>query len=668
MTTHAANAAAFLSNEKRAAWHDQTLWLVRQKRDAAARAVPEWEQLRQRASEIKEHVLANLDALVEQFAAAAAANGVTVIRAADAAAFNAAVLEIIRRHGAKNVIKSKSMLTEECGLNHFLADAGVDIVDSDLGERIIQLRRETPSHIVLPAIHLTKEEIGELFHEKLGSPKGLTDPTQLTRIARAHLREKFLAADVALTGVNFGVAESGACVVCTNEGNADMGVHSAPVQVHCMGIEKLVPRWADLGVFTRLLARNATGQPVTTYTSHYAAPKRAAGAAMYVILVDNGRRARRDNPERAATLKCIRCGGCMNTCPVYRRSGGHSYGYLIPGPIGTILAPCADRARYSQLPLASTLCGSCANVCPVKIDIHGQIYDLRQTADAPLWKRLAMRAGNTLFTHPALYNTAGAAARAAVRHLPRPFLYNAFNVWGRSRELPAPPAESFRQWYAKNRKGEQGAGSGERGDSAAGGLSSCSGAVHSTTGSTAGSTATGSAAPLPTLSAFTTALAKTNAAVIAAPDRATALALLAGATAAAGTTDTAAITDFTDEKTAARFSADTPRSELAALDTVVLPGRLGVAENAAIWLDDRDLPHRLLPFIARHLVLLIDAGSVVPTMADAYAALPPARSFGVFISGPSKTADIEQHLVYGAHGAIELTVLLIGTTAAGASS
>jgi L-lactate dehydrogenase complex protein LldF len=452
--SHAKNAGRFLLNEERADWHDQTLWLVRRKRDAQAASVPGWEALRERASHIKEDALAHLDTYLEQLEAEAVKNGVQVHWASDAGECNRIILNIIQKHGAKHIVKSKSMLTEECGLNPFLHEKGIEVVDTDLGERIIQFRGEAPSHIVLPAIHLKKEEIGETFHEKLGTEKGASDPTYLTQAARRHLRQKFLTADVALTGVNFAVAETGAIIVCTNEGNADMGVHAAPVQIHCMGIEKIIPRQEDLGVFTRLLARNATGQAVTTYTSHYRQPK--PGGVMYLVVVDNGRSNYLGNPKYMNSLKCIRCGGCMNTCPVYRRSGGHSYGYVIPGPIGSILAPQRDMRRHRDLPFASSLCGSCTDVCPVKIDIHEQLYrwrqELTQRKRTALVKRLSMKAAGVVLSGNKRYNLAGRLARLAVRYLPGKLLYLPLNVWGKGRELPAPPRQSFKQWYIQTHK------------------------------------------------------------------------------------------------------------------------------------------------------------------------------------------------------------------------
>ena len=251
--------------------------------------------------------------------------------------------DILQRHKVQRLVKSKSMLTEECHLNPFLEEHGIEVVDTDLGERIVQLRHERPSHIVLPAIHIRKEEVGECFHEHLGTEKGASDPAYLTEAARQHLRERFCNADAGLTGVNFAIAETGGIVICTNEGNADLGVSLPKLHIACMGIEKLIPRAADLGVFLRLLARSATGQPITTYSSHFHGPR--PGCEMHIVLVDNGRTEILKMPEFRRSLDCIRCGACMNTCPVYRRSGGHSYQTTVPGPIWpatTMLKRCHD--------------------------------------------------------------------------------------------------------------------------------------------------------------------------------------------------------------------------------------------------------------------------------------------------------------------------------------
>ena len=451
---HAQAAAAFVADAERTTWHDQALWHVREKRDRAAHGIPEWEALRQRASDIKDHALSHLDEYLAQFEAAAEAKGIQVHWAADAEEHNRIVHGILERRGVTEVVKSKSMLTEECHLNPYLEARGIEVIDTDLGERIIQLLEEPPSHIVMPAIHLKKEEIGDLFHDKLGTEAGASDPQYLTEAARQHLRERFLVGKAAITGVNFGVAETGTVTVCTNEGNADMGVHLAEVQIHCMGIEKVIPRWEDLGVFTRLLGRSATGQPITIYTSHHDAPR--PGGEMHVVIVDNGRAEHLGREDFRNGLKCIRCGACMNTCPIYRRSGGHSYGATIPGPIGSILTPGFDLEAHHDLPFASTLCGSCSDVCPVKIDIHEQLYKWRQVATAtghmPLAKRLAMRSGDWLLSNRTRLGLAGWAARTALRLLPEAVVYHPLNEWGKARDLPEPPAETFAEWYGANRK------------------------------------------------------------------------------------------------------------------------------------------------------------------------------------------------------------------------
>ena len=272
--SHSEAAETFIKDEPRTDWHDETLWFVREKRDKAVRQVPEWEQLREMASQIKDHALSNLDNYLTAFEKNAQANGVKVHWAADGGEHNAIILQIIRENNVQRVVKSKSMLTEECHLNDFLIEKGVEVVDTDLGERIVQFRNEPPSHIVLPAIHLKKQDVSQTFHEHLGTEQGNNDPQYLTEAARKHLRDKFIQSQLAITGVNFAVAETGGFVVCTNEGNADMGTHSASIHIASMGIEKIIPKAEHLSVFLRLLARSATGQPITTYSSHFHKPQR----------------------------------------------------------------------------------------------------------------------------------------------------------------------------------------------------------------------------------------------------------------------------------------------------------------------------------------------------------------------------------------------------------
>ncbi len=458
--SHSKAADKFTADVDRTTWHDGALWFVRQKRDRMAYALPEWEDLRELASQIKNHALSRLDEYLTEFERNAIANGIHVHWAANAQEHNEIALKIVQQRYPNldrpiRLVKSKSMLTEECHLNPYLIQHGVEVVDTDLGERIIQFNDEPPSHIVLPAIHLKKEDVGRIFHKHLGTPEGECDPQFLTESARQHLRGHFVAADIALSGVNFAIAETGGFVVCTNEGNADLGITLAPVHIASMGIEKVIPKLEHLGVYTRLLARSATGQFSTTYTSHFHKPR--AGQELHVIIVDNGRIEQLGRPDFRASLKCIRCGACMNTCPVYRRSGGHSYDYTVPGPIGSILSPNVDLKKHSTLPFASTLCGSCSDVCPVKIDIHVQLYKWRQIVGQekvmPVGKRIGMQALAKVLARPKLYARLGKVARRVLASTPYSLSHNGtINPWAIARELPEPPKQSFREWYADNQK------------------------------------------------------------------------------------------------------------------------------------------------------------------------------------------------------------------------
>ena len=453
---HSTAAALFNKDEKKVDWHDKALWFVRNKRDIAANDTKGWEELRRLANNIKSNTLSNLDNYLIQFEENALKNGIQVHWAIDAEEHNKIVHSVLRSHKARKIVKSKSMLTEECHLNPYLEENGYEVVDTDLGERIVQLAKERPSHIVLPAIHKTKEEVDVLFQEHLGTKPCNGDPQYLTNEARKHLRQKFMHADVAITGVNFALADTGGFVVCTNEGNADMGAHLAPVHIACMGVEKLIPKQKHLAVFLRLLARSATGQPITTYSSHFKKPRK--GTEMHIVIVDNGRSEQLAREDFRSSLNCIRCGACMNTCPIYRRSGGHSYNYTIPGPIGSILAPGKDLQKYSDMPFASTLCGSCSDVCPVKINIHEQLYKWRQIilkeTSGSFVKKTSMKIMGNVLGSPKKFEQAGKAARWALRTLPKPIINSKPNVWGRDRDLPKGPKDSFEQWYKNRNKDE----------------------------------------------------------------------------------------------------------------------------------------------------------------------------------------------------------------------
>ncbi|POF62262.1 4Fe-4S ferredoxin [Novacetimonas maltaceti] len=451
-------AERFIAAPEHERMHDARLWDLRQKRDRQMHGIEEWEDLRRLASGIKEHALTHLDTYLEQFETNARANGIHVHWAKDADEHNAIILSLLQDHGVTRLIKSKSMLTEECGFRDFMARSGVDVVETDLGERIQQLDQEAPSHVVVPAVHKLRSDVADVFARTLGTDPNDDDVHYLTEQQREKTRPLILQAQAGLTGANFVVAETGTFVVCTNEGNADLSANTPPLQIASIGIEKVIPRLEDLPVFVRLLSRSALGSPITQYTSHFRGPRR--GGELHVVLVDNGRSERLGMEKFWTSLKCIRCGACMNTCPVFRRSGGLSYGATYAGPIGLIIDPTFNRHRYSSLPFSSTLNGSCTNVCPVRINIHEQIADWRrvlsETHELPLMKKAMMREAGQLLSHPALYRAAIATADSALRHLPRFMVYNRFNTWGHGRDVPTPPRQTFHEWYATNRTTPEG--------------------------------------------------------------------------------------------------------------------------------------------------------------------------------------------------------------------
>lgn len=449
-TIHSKKAAIFTRDVAKTAWHDDTFWAVRSKRDAMASQLPEWEQLREQASAIKEHTISHLADYLDRFSAQLEQRGVTVHWAKDAREFNETVLQILQSHGVKKMVKSKSMLTEECEMNPYLASHGIDVVETDLGERIIQLLGQKPSHIVMPAIHLKREEVGKMFEEKgISTDIGNYDPTYLTRCARHHLRNQFMEAGAGLTGCNFGVAETGDCVVCTNEGNADMTTSMPKLHIVAMGIEKLVPDYRSLAVFQRLLCRCGTGQPTTTFTSHFRQAR--PGGEMHVVLVDNGRSDMLADRNHWQSLKCMRCGACMNTCPVYRRSGGYSYTYFIPGPIGVNLGMLRDARKYADNVSACTLCLSCDNVCPSKVGPGSQIYAWRQSLDgigrASSVKKAMSEGMRVMFCHPLLYTTALKFAPLA-NYVPEKLTnIGDINAWGVGHSMPQFAKKSFHQLW-----------------------------------------------------------------------------------------------------------------------------------------------------------------------------------------------------------------------------
>lgn len=432
---------------------------LRTQRELGLQSLADADQVRARARRIRIETLRALDAHLERFEAAVVAAGGRVHWARDAAEARRVVLELARARGVRRAVKSKSMLSEEIGLNEALERDGIEVVESDLGEYIVQLARETPSHIIAPAFHKTREQIGELFHERLQMP--LThDPARMTAAARVRLREVYLTAQMGISGVNFGVAETGTLCLVTNEGNASLATSAPPLHVALLGIERLVPTLAELGVLLQVLARSATGQRLSVYTDLITGPRRRdpdGPDELHVVLVDNGR-SRALGGELAEVLLCIRCGACLNACPVYREIGGHAYGSVYSGPIGAVLTPALfGLAAWHELPHASSLCGACKEVCPVHIDLPRMLLALRRQGrrQLPLWLRAGLRLYRLAATRPWMFRAAQSAARAMtralapsgfLRHLPPPL-----SRWTAHRDFPAFAPRPFSALFAERR-------------------------------------------------------------------------------------------------------------------------------------------------------------------------------------------------------------------------
>jgi L-lactate dehydrogenase complex protein LldF len=444
--------------------------LVNHRRSTVAPDVlPEFQDLRTQANRLKKHTIENLDYYLETVEAAVERNGGKVIFCRDADEVSDFILNLAKERGAHLIVKSKSMTTEEVHLNDRLERHNLEAVETDLGEYIIQLAHQRPYHIVAPALHMTRYEVADLFTKKLGVEREIVVEKQ-TMIARRTLREKFLAADIGITGANFVVAESGAVVVVENEGNARLTSSAPRIQIAVAGIEKLIPRAQDLAVFLKLLGRSATGQPLTVYTSFLAGPRREEDLdgpeEFYLVLLDNGRTKLLADRDKRESLYCIRCGACLNHCPVYRKIGGHNYPWVYSGPIGAIITPqFAGIQQDPWLPFASSLCGACAEVCPVKIDIPRILLELRSEViegktreGSNRWERLAFRGWARLMRWPWLYQAvammAAAFAPAAeggrwIRGLPGFLNVGPVKAWTSVRDLPPAPEQSFRAMWRK---------------------------------------------------------------------------------------------------------------------------------------------------------------------------------------------------------------------------
>jgi L-lactate dehydrogenase complex protein LldF len=438
------------------------------RRAAVRDRLPEFEALREVGRDIRDHALANLDLYLEAYEKRATEAGAVVHWAATAADARGIILDICRDAGARIVTKGKSMISEEIALNRHLETAGLEVVETDLGEYLLQIRNESPSHIIAPAVHLTLDQVEADFrrrHTHLAEERVLAEPAQLVGEARQILREKFLAADVGITGANFLVAETGSSIIVTNEGNGDLTQSLAKVHIVIASIDKVLPTLEDAATLLRLLARSATGQEFTAYTTLSTGPRRSGDPdgpeAYHVVLLDNGRSELLATPFREV-LRCIRCGACMNHCPVYNAIGGRAYGWVYPGPIGAVLTPALLGVRQAgHLPNASTFCGRCEQVCPVKIPLpklmrHHREAEFELKASSTGY-RMGLAGWAFVARRPRLYHLAarfGVALLAALGRRRGAFGWLPMaGAWTRHRDLPAPQGRTFQQLWAEYRAG-----------------------------------------------------------------------------------------------------------------------------------------------------------------------------------------------------------------------
>ncbi|MER6910097.1 lactate utilization protein B [Streptomyces sp. NPDC000594] len=438
---------------------------IREKRARAVAELDDWEQLREAGRRIKDHTLRHLDRYLLELEAAVTAAGGTVHWAEDAAEANRIVSGLVRATGEREVIKVKSMATQEIGLNEALAADGIRVYETDLAELIVQLGDDRPSHILVPAIHRNRGEIRDIFRATMGdwgrpAPEDLGDsPRELAEAARLHLREKFLRVKVAVSGANFMVADSGTLVVLESEGNGRMCLTLPETLISVVGIEKTIPTWRDLEVFLQTLPRSSTAERMNPYTSLWTGTTDGDGpSAFHLVLLDNGRTTALADDIGRQALRCIRCSACLNVCPVYERAGGHAYGSVYPGPIGAVLSPQLrgiENPVDASLPYASSLCGACYEVCPVAIDIPGILVHLRERiaergGPGHRVEKAAIRAAGWLLDHPGAL-AAGERLAGATRAV-HPSRLPGAGAWTDSRELPEMPRESFRAWWRRNRR------------------------------------------------------------------------------------------------------------------------------------------------------------------------------------------------------------------------
>ena len=649
--------AEFINRRAHRESHDRCLWEARMRRDKVASTIPEWEEMRKLASEIKQHTLTNLDRYLDRFIANAEANGIHVHRARDAKEHNEIILDIFRSHGVRTVTKGKSMTMDECGMREYMEAHGIEIYEADLGERIQQLDRQRPSHIVMPAIHKLRSDVAELFARTLGSDPDIDDPHYLNGVMRADMRPRYVKADAGMTGVNFGIAETGGIVVCTNEGNADISSTLPPLYVATMGMEKVIPRQSDLPLFIRLLSRSALGLDMTQYTSHFHGPR--PGQEMHLIILDNGRSERLASPDYWQVLKCIRCGACMNTCPVFRRTSGISYDATYMGPIGIVLEPSYDLYKYARLPYSCTHCGSCGNVCPVKVPIPELVF---------YWRSEVVKHGYGQPSHnieqamavPLLKSSTNLAMAEkvglwALRNMPKALTESRLNPWAIDHTNPEPPKETFRQYYARVIAPQTQAAAA----TSAPPPHEAAPPPHAIRAPTI---------PLPDvpmypwpgdpLAGFISHLEGFDGKAVKFATRAEALRWLATQPEMAPSQN--AVYSTLDDVTGNFGEKDlTDLRNAEKINICVTEAEMGVGEMGSVWVTDRTLRHPACALMSRHLFVLLDASKIVGGLHQAYARLSLRnQQYGSFFTGPSATADIEAVHITGAQGPLSMTVLL----------
>jgi L-lactate dehydrogenase complex protein LldF len=675
---------------------------IRAKRAAVVDELPDWSGLRTAGRAIKDASLASLDSQLELLEASVAAAGGRVHWANDGNEACSIVADVARAHGVEEVVKVKSIATDEIKLNEALAAAGVRAVETDLAELIIQLSGDVQSHILVPAIHKNRAEIREVFARELDLPDLTDEPAALTEAARLHLRRKFLDARMGVSGANFAVAETGTVCVFESEGNGRMCTTLPDVLVTVMGVEKLVPAWRDMEVFLQLLPRSSTGERMNPYTSFWTGVRPGDGPQeFHLVLLDNGRtKVLADQVGRQA-LRCIRCSACLNVCPVYSRTGGHAYESVYPGPIGAILTPQLHGMKEARsLPYASSLCGACYEVCPVEIDIPRVLVHLRgRVVDTePAWKpeKAAMRAMYRVFRSRRSYEAAQRAARVSARPLARrgsiTRLPWPLSGWSSTRDLPAPPAETFRDWWRRER------GDGPEGPHASPELRLTAIASQTSRASPrrpAGEPATSakdavlnriraalSDRPPPVevpreyrrrsersreeiVALFAERVGEYRASVWRAADRGV-RELLTERCAERGVRRLAVPPDLPPEwrPEGVELVLDTGLSprELDALDGALTGCAIAIAETGTIVLDgDRGQGRRALSLVPDYHLCVVTEEAIADLVPEAVARLGPAVEAGrplTFVSGPSATSDIELNRVEGVHGPRTLHVVI----------